>query len=104
MDWFWNRWFFGEGDIDLGITGADKTTDGYVFKIENKSLKPLPVDLTLTYDDGSTEKAHWNIGVWEKPDLNISLPFKTSKKIKKAVLGSTYVPDKNDYNNILFVK
>ncbi|MET4138068.1 M1 family metallopeptidase [Pedobacter sp. UYP1] len=104
MDWFWNRWFFGEGDIDLGITGADKTADGYVFKIENKSLKPLPVDLTLTYDDGSTEKAHWNIGVWEKPELNISLPFKTSKKIKKAVLGSTYVPDKNDYNNILFVK
>ncbi|MGY0035500.1 hypothetical protein [Pedobacter sp. NJ-S-72] len=64
----------------------------------------MPVDLTLTYDDNSTEKLHWSIGVWEKPVQEISIPFKTNKKIKKIVIGSTYVPDKNDYNNILSVK
>ena len=104
MDWFWKRWFFEEGEIDLGIVAADKTDDGYTFKVENKSLKPLPVDLTLTYDDNSTEKLHWSIGVWEKPVQVVTIPFKTNKKIKKIVIGSTYVPDKNDYNNILSVK
>ncbi|MBB6498929.1 M1 family metallopeptidase [Pedobacter cryoconitis] len=103
MDWFWKPWFFGEGDIDLGITGADKTADGYVFKVENKSLKPLPVDLTLTYEDGSVEKLHKSIGIWQNAGQVVSIPFKTDKKIKRVMIGSTYVPDKNEYNNVLTV-
>lgn len=103
LDWFWKRWFFEEGETDLGVTAADKTADGYAVKIENKSQKPLPVDLTLTFDDGSTEKVHYNIGVWEKGDQTIILPVKTTKKVNTIVLGSTYVPDKNSSNNTLKV-
>ncbi|WP_254070964.1 M1 family metallopeptidase [Pedobacter sp. L105] len=104
MNWFWKRWFFGEGETDLGILGVTKTADGYTIKVENRSQKPLPVDLTLSYADGSTEKMHNNIGVWEKGDREIVLPLKTSKQLKRVVVGSTYVPDKNDFNNFFNVK
>lgn len=104
MDWFWKRWFFDDGETDLGVIAADKTADGYAVKIENKSHKPMPVDLTLSYEDGSTEKLHNSIGVWEKGDQVITLSIKTSKKLNKVVLGSTYVPDKYSDNNTLVVK
>lgn len=104
MDWFWKSWFFGEGETDLGLLSADKTSEGYAVKVENKSLKPLPVDLNLTFDDGSKEKLHNSIGVWEKGEHIISIPVKTSKKLKRVVIGSTYVPDKNDFNNFINVK
>lgn len=104
MDWFWKDWFFSEGETDLGILSADKTSDGYAVKIERKSRKPLPVDLTLEFADGTAEKLHNTVGVWEKGDLDIIIPLKTTKILKKITVGSTYVPDKYSGNNTLTVK
>lgn len=104
MDWFWKPWFFGEGVTDLAITGVDKTDNGYAVKIENKSAKPLPVDLVLNYADGSSEKLHNSIGVWEKGESFISIPVVTTKTLKDVRLGSTYVPDKDKSNNVFIVR
>lgn len=104
MDWFWKDWFFSEGETDLGVVSADKTSDGYAIRIERKSRKPLPVDLTLNFADDTTEKLHNTIGVWEKGELDIVIPLKTNKILKKITVGSTYVPDKYSANNTLTVK
>ena len=104
LDWFWKRWFFEEGELDLGVIAADKTADGYGVKVENKSLKPMPVDLLLSYEDGSSEKVHETIGIWEKGGQIVTIPVKTTKKLTKVELGSTYVPDKNSSNNTLSVR
>ena len=99
MDWFWKRWFFEEGVTDMGIIAVDKSVDGYVVKIENKSDKPLPVFLSLTFADGSVESVHESIGVWEKGDRVVSIAIPSSKDLKKVVMGGTYVPDKNKSDN-----
>jgi len=104
MDWFWKRWFFEEGVTDMGIAAVDVTADGYVVKIENKSNKPMPIFLTLNYTDGTTAQLHETIGVWEKGDKLISIPLKTKKKLKKVILGGTYVPDRNTSDNSFSVK
>ena len=104
LDWFWKRWFFEGGVNDLGLVSADKTEGGYLIKVENKGGRPLPVDLSLTYSDDSTEKLHQSVGVWEKGDKTISIPLKTTKKLKRVLLGSVHVPDKFDNNNFLNVK
>ncbi len=104
MDWFWKRWFFDEGVTDLGIVAVDKTAGGYEIKIENKSNKPMPVYLKLTYADGSSKQMHESIGVWEKGDKVISLPVATVKVLKNVLLGNTYVPDKDRSNNSFSVK
>jgi len=64
----------------------------------------MPVDLTLSYADGTREKIHHSIGIWEKAGSVITVPVKTTKKLNRVVIGSTYVPDKNDYNNFINVK
>ncbi len=104
LNWFWKRWFFEGGVTDLAIAGNEKTSTGYNIKIENKSRKPMPVDLLYTYTDGTTEKQHHNIGVWEKDEQIITIPVATVKTIRKIQLGSTYVPDKKPADNLLEVK
>jgi len=101
LNWFWKPWFFGTGVLDMAIKSASKTDDGYAVVIENKSIKPLPIDLTLTFDDGSAEKHHTNIGIWEKGDVQVVVNITTNKKLTKVVLGSSHVPDKKKSDNTL---
>jgi hypothetical protein len=104
MDWFWKAWFFERGENDLGLVSADKTADGYAIKVVNKGGRPLPVDLSFYFTDGPAEKIHNTIGVWEKGEKVITIFLKTNKKLKRILIGSTYVPDKFDNNNFLNVK
>lgn len=101
MDWFWKRWFFEEGVTDLGIVSANKVGEEYEIVIENKSNKPLPVDLSLTFEDGTKMKVHQSIAVWENGDQKISLRVSGKKNLKKVELGSAHVPDKDKSDNVL---
>ena len=104
MDWFWKRWFFEEGVTDMAIKNVAKVENGYSITIENKSKKPLPIDLTITYKDGSSSTVHHTIGVWESGEQIFVSPIQTSKQITKVVMGSSHVPDKNRSDNTFIVK
>jgi len=104
MDWFWKRWFFEEGVTDMAIKTVNKVNDGYEIVIENKSQKPLPIDLTINFNDGTSEKTHHSIGAWETGNQTYTSVFKTSKQINKVILGSSHVPDKNKSDNTFVVK
>ena len=100
LNWFWKRWFFDEGVPDLAIA---KLTEKGTLKqvlVESKGTKPLPVDLSVLYTDGTSEKIHRNISVWEKGNKTILVSFSSGKKIKTMKLGSTYVPDINKSDNV----
>ncbi|MES2419199.1 MAG: M1 family metallopeptidase [Bacteroidota bacterium] len=103
LDWFWKRWFFEDGVTDMAIKAVKKTDNGYAIEIENKSNKPLPVDLTISYTDLTTEKIHYTIGVWEKGNKVFNPKVKTTKQIIKVVLGSSHVPDKDRNDNTFVV-
>ncbi len=104
LDWFWKRWFFEDGVTDMAIKAVDKVEGGFAITIQNKSTKPLPIDLSLTYSDGSVEKIHHTIGVWESAQPTFISTVKTNKKLTKVEMGSSHVPDKNRNDNIFIVK
>lgn len=104
LNWFWKRWFFEGGVNDMGLVSAVPSEEGYIVKVINKGRRPLPVDLTLHYTDGSTEKKHETIGIWEQGNDTADISIRTRKKIKRITLGSSHVPDKFDNNNFLNVK
>ena len=104
MNWFWKRWFFGEGVTDMGITGVTKTAQGYSVRVENKSMKPLPVDVTVFYTDGSQGIFHKSIAVWQLGQPSINVEVTTDKTIKEVKLGAFYTPDKNHADNDFIVK
>ena len=101
MDWFWKRWFYDDGILDLAIASVSKMSSGYQVTIENKSSKPLPVDLALTYIDGSKDTIHRSIAVWESGESRIQIIIPTTKQLKRVVLGGSHTPDKNKNDNIV---
>ncbi|MEJ5995867.1 M1 family metallopeptidase [Pedobacter sp. Du54] len=105
LDWFWKRWFFEDGIVDMAIKNVVQVSnDEYSIQVDNKSNKPLPIDLTITFDDGSIEKQHQSIAAWENGSSTYLSVVKTKKKIVKVVLGSSHVPDKNKSDNTFLVK
>lgn len=104
MDWFWKRWFFEGGVTDMAIKSVAPAANGhYQIVIENKSNKPLPIDLTITFADGSTTKQHYTIAVWETENKTFTAVVPTKQKIAKVVMGSAHVPDKNKSDNTFIV-
>jgi hypothetical protein len=100
LNWFWKRWFFDNGVPDLAIAAVT----GRQITIKSIGTKPVPVDLTVTYNDNSIEKIHRSIAVWEQGHTSVQLSVASGKKIMKIFLGSTYTPDVNKKDNVYEVK
>ena len=94
LDWFWQRWFFDSGYPDLAITSV---APGEIV-VTAKGSKPMPIDLTVTFADGSTEKLHRTIAVWQNAQA-VKVPVAGRKAIQSVTLGSLYVPDSYPADN-----
>jgi aminopeptidase N len=99
LNWFWKRWFFDDGIPDLAIAKVIEKGKAKQVIIESKGTKPVPVDVTVLYTDGSSQKFHQSIAVWEKGNKTTSVNFTSTKKIKTVSLGSSHVPDSNKKDN-----
>ncbi|MCC2545312.1 M1 family metallopeptidase [Hymenobacter sp. BT175] len=100
LNWFWQRWFFEGGYPDLAIKSVTKTAAGYDVTVESKGTKPVPVDLTITLADNSTQKLHRTIAVWETGSRTVVVPVPTTQAIKQIKLGATLVPDSYPKDNV----
>ncbi len=99
LNWFWKKWFYENGYADLTISKVNNTTASKQIIIESKGNKPIPVDATVTFTDGSQQKFHRSILVWEKSNKTI-ISFSSAKQMVKVELGSLYTPDSNKDNNV----
>lgn len=104
LDWFWKRWFFDDGVPDLAIAKVVEKRNKKQVTIQSKGAKPVPVDITVIYTDGSTQQFHQSIAVWEKGNTISQVNFTSPKKIKLVKLGSSHVPDINKKDNEMEVK
>ena len=104
LNWFWKKWFFDSGIPDLAISSAKKTGNKITVIITAKGSKPVPVDITVYYKDGSTSAIHRSIAVWEKGNSSTAIQFTPTKPIIKLVLGNPHTPDSNERNNVFEMK
>jgi Peptidase family M1 domain len=104
LNWFWKSWFFDSGVPDLAIIKCSQTGKQKQLLIGLKGTKPVPVDITVTYNDGSTQGIHRSIAVWEKGNKSISVNYYSDKKIRTVKLGSAHIPDINKKDNFYELK
>jgi len=99
LDWFWKGWFYGNGNIDIGITTVTSHEKGHVIGLENKGDMPFPVELLVTFDDDSTQTVKLPVEIWHRGNEWKYL-LKTKKEIKRIVFDpNQMVPDINMLNN-----
>ncbi len=103
MNWFWKKWFYEDGIPDMGLKNFHTLQNRKDITVQSVGNKPLPIDLTVYYKDGSSEKFHRSIAVWEKNNRTVSISWITTKVVEKVTLGSTYVPDANHADNVYTV-
>jgi len=100
LDWFWKKWFYEDGYADLAISKVINTAAAKQIVVVSKGNKPVPVDATITFADGTRQLIHRSVAAWEKGNKTVLLKFNSSKKITKVELGSFYVPDFNKADNV----
>ena len=98
LNWFWKRWFYDMGYPDLSISSVKINGSDYQVTIDNIGGKPMPVDLTVLYDDGTQQQLHRDVSVWEQSNKTV-LSFTSSKKPWRLKLGSLHIPDVNKKDN-----
>ena len=113
LDWYLNEWIQTTHTIDYGV----KTVSGTEVTLERIGQMPMPVDVDVTYIDGSTESFNIPLRVmrgnkttsatvledwaWAHPTYT----FQTSKTIKSVEIDiSKLMADVNDDNNIFEVE
>jgi hypothetical protein len=104
LNWFWKKWFFDAGIPDLAISSVKKTGTKLTIVVAAKGSKPVPVDLTIEYTDGSTQTIHRSIAVWEKGSKTSTITVPAARIVRRVTLGDPHTPDSNPEDNIYTVK
>ncbi|WP_339870342.1 M1 family metallopeptidase [uncultured Algoriphagus sp.] len=95
LSWFWQGWFYGTGNIDLGVSAVIPYAGNYVVVLANKGDIPMPVLMEITFDDGTTERKMLPVEIWERGDTWNYL-LKTEKKVTAVVVDpDKLLPDVN---------
>ncbi|MFB6457891.1 M1 family metallopeptidase [Chitinophaga sp. Hz27] len=100
LNWFWQSWFFDNGYPDQAIAAVKQDNEQCEVIVEAKGTKPVPVDVTVTFDDGSSRKFHRTVACWESGAKQVAVAFTSSRKIKQVILGDTWDADINRADNI----
>ncbi|MDT7829426.1 M1 family metallopeptidase [Pricia sp. S334] len=100
LEWFWKGWFYGTGTIDLGIENVVPYQGDYVIILSNKGDLPMPVKMSVGYEDDTSEIIELPVEIWERGnDWNYLL--ETDKRVKTVELDpDKIVPDVNFSNDI----
>ncbi len=98
LNWFWRGWFYSTYANDQAIAGVSKQESNdllgkedfgknyYRIEVENEGQLLLPVELEITYDDGSTERIDLPADIWRSNELTYTKGFFSDKNVIKVVL------------------
>ncbi|HEX7978375.1 MAG TPA: M1 family metallopeptidase [Gemmatimonadaceae bacterium] len=80
LDWFWRSWFFEPNYIDIGITGVAASGNGTQVTLANVGGMPAPVDLVVSYADGTSETLHQTPAIWRADQKRATVTIASRKK------------------------
>lgn len=100
LDWFWNNWFFEYGYIDIGIAGVRSAGGKYEVNLTNVGGYAAPVDLVLTFADGTSQTVHETIAVWMRDQRSATVTLPTSKPLRAVRLSGGIWMDANASNDV----
>lgn len=100
LSYFWKGWFYGNGNIDMGITSVNPyNKGGYLITVENTGEIPMPLELQVIYSDDTTEDVRLPVEIWQRGNSWTHL-LKTTKAVKRVVMDpNKMLPDVNVLND-----
>jgi aminopeptidase N len=104
LSWFWKGWFYSAAGLDQAIAGVEQHTDStgendVSITLNNLGPQVMPVELTLTLADSSTQQVKLPVEIWYFGDT-FTTQVTTPKPVVKAQLwGTDWFHDMNQRND-----
>jgi hypothetical protein len=95
LDWFWRDWIYTTARLDQAVDslGAEK-----IF-LSSRGTMTLPLEMDLTYQDGSTERVKLPVEMWNLGP-RFAYPLKSGKTVTRVVVDPRQaLPDVERGNN-----
>lgn len=102
LSWFWRSWFFTTERLDQAVDSvALSDSAGVVSRIylRNAGHMPMPVELALTQDDGSTRRLALPVEVWFRGDRYTAVIPGPGKVNSVTIDPDGWYPDADRSNN-----
>jgi hypothetical protein len=100
LDWFWRNWLYETARLDQAVDAITTREDGGSnVVLSNRGTMVMPVELKLTFVDGSTETVKLPVELW---NLGPSFTYRVSgtRRVTQADIDPRNVmPDLNRSNN-----
>ncbi len=100
LDWFWRDWIYTTARLDQAVDSISRGADGVTsVHLSSRATMIMPAELTLTFDDGTTQAIKLPIEMW-----NLGSRFVYRVPGKKGVRGAEVdtrraLPDVDRTNN-----
>ena len=101
LSWFFKPWFFDFGYPDLALEKISQTEKTLLVKVIKKGTLPIPVKLTVLYQDSSKAYLERSMAAWKGGKSELELQIKKEKPIIQLMLGDEHIPDLIEKNNVL---
>jgi aminopeptidase N len=99
LNWFWKSWYFDNSYIDLAVGSVEKHGNDYTVVINNIGGMPAPVNLNLTFTDGTTTTVHETPAIWAANTRQAVVTVPTGKTIQSLTLDGGIWMDANTTDN-----
>ena len=91
--------FLNSNYIDLAVSKAGNGGKGYSVTIENIGGMPAPVNVIVTYTDGTKETFHQTPAIWMNNPREAVIPLVLKKAPKSILLDGGIFEDADPSNN-----
>lgn len=101
LDWFWQSWYFETWTLDQAVSEVTQTNGKATITIEDLGKVVMPVDLTITFSDGSETTTRIGVKDWMMGKRTSSITIDAPSSVSRVEIDAEhYYPDTNRNNNL----
>ena len=99
LDWFWRDWVLTTARLDQAVDSIGRAQDGEEVFLSNRGSMMLPLEMDLTFTDGSTERVRLPVEMWNQGS-KFAYRLRSGKEVRRVVIDPRRVfPDVDRANN-----
>jgi aminopeptidase N len=102
LSWFWRSWFYTTETLDQAVDSVASDSGSIASRIflRNVGAMPMPVELELVMDDGTTKQLSLPVEVWYGGDRYNVLVGEAKKVVRVTIDPKKLYPDVRRENNV----
>ncbi len=100
LDWFWRDWIYTTARLDQAVDSVATAGGSQKVFLSNRGSMTLPLEMDLTYEDGSTDRITLPVEMWNL-GTRFAYRVRGAKSVRKVIADPRQaLPDTDRSNNV----